>query len=220
MRNGTPRVRVWQKRATLALASAALAACLAACTPAAPPATRPSPDATPTAPAPLPTAVVDVPVQSSELKPPVPSVPPTRLRIDALGIDMSVTDVGIQESGDMEIPIDPSIAGWYRYSSDPTSPQGAMVMAAHVDTRGYPIGPLSKLRDIAAGTPITVDGADGAARTYVVESLTFYDKTVVPLADLFTREGPPTLVVITCGGEYDRAKGSYKDNVVAIARLQ
>lgn len=220
MRTRTPRERGWPQRVALVLASGALAACLAACTGAVPQAARPSAEASRSASAPAPTPVVEVPVQSSELKPPVASVPPTRLRIDSLGIDMSVTDVGVQPSGQMEIPIDPSIAGWYRYGPDATTPEGSMVMAAHVDTRGYPIGPLSRLRDIGAGSVISVDSADGVPRSYVVESLTFYDKTVLPIADLFARVGPPTLVLITCGGPYDREAGHYRDNVVAIARQQ
>lgn len=34
---------------------------------------------------------------------------------------------------------------------------------------------------------------------------------------LFTRTGPPRLAVISCGGTFDRAKRSYRDNVVVIA---
>lgn len=196
-------------------------ACLAACSgPASPPDTAPAAGASRPASVPAPTPVIEVPIQSSALTPPIPTVPPLRVRIDDLGIDMSITDVGVEPSGQMQLPIDPSIAGWYRYGPDAASAAGSMVLAAHVDTRGYPIGPLSKLRDIVAGTLVSVDGADGVTRTYVIESLTLYDKTVLPIDQLFTRDGAPSLVLITCGGPYDREAGHYRDNVVAIARQQ
>ena len=34
--------------------------------------------------------------------------------------------------------------------------------------------------------------------------------------ELFDRDGPPRLVVLTCGGAYD-ARNGYRDNVVVIA---
>jgi hypothetical protein len=36
-------------------------------------------------------------------------------------------------------------------------------------------------------------------------------------ADLFSRQGPPTLTLITCGGAFDEATGHYVDNVVVVA---
>ncbi len=67
---------------------------------------------------------------------------------------------------------------------------------------------------------MTLDGADGSTRTFVVESLDLYEKAALPTSDLFAREGAPALVIITCGGPFDSATGHYRDNVVAIARPQ
>ena len=44
------------------------------------------------------------------------------------------------------------------------------------------------------------------------------DKTRLPTAQLFARDGPPLLTLITCGGEFDRAAGHFRDNVVVHAR--
>ncbi len=113
---------------------------------------------------------------------------------------MTVTDVGIEPSGQMELPVDPATAGWYRYGPDADSTQGNVMLAAHVDAVGYPIGPLAQLRSLAGGETVEVQAADGSTRTYVVESLTFYEKAALPTAELFAREGAPALVIITCGG--------------------
>lgn len=42
-------------------------------------------------------------------------------------------------------------------------------------------------------------------------------KSALPVEDLFSRAGTDRLVLITCGGEFDRTTGRYADNVVAIA---
>lgn len=220
MHRGTPRVHGRMGRATAVLAGTALAACLVACSTPAPQTAASTPTPTPTAStrAPAPTAAVEVPIQSGALPAPTAPVAPVRLRIDALGIDMPVTDVGVEASGQMQLPEDPAIAGWYRYGPDAASTAGNVVLAAHVDSPRYPIGPLARLRDVSVGTPLVVDAADGTARTYVVESLTYYEKAALPTAELFAREGAPALVLITCGGPFDSSTGHYRDNVVAIAR--
>jgi hypothetical protein len=210
-----------------ALAGTALAACLVACMPVGAGDATPTPrriatasPSAPTSPTALPTPAVDVPVQSGALSAPAAAVPPVRLRIDALGVDMPVTDVGIEPSGQMELPVDPAVAGWYRYGPDALSEAGNVMLAAHVDAPDYPIGPLARLRELGPGATLSIDAADGSSRGYVVESLTFYDKTALPTAELFAREGAPALVIITCGGPFDPTTGRYRDNVVAIARQQ
>jgi hypothetical protein len=39
----------------------------------------------------------------------------------------------------------------------------------------------------------------------------------IPIADIFTFEGPSRLALITCGGEFDRSIGSYLENYVVTA---
>jgi hypothetical protein len=42
-------------------------------------------------------------------------------------------------------------------------------------------------------------------------------KRALPLDDLFRRDGPPRLTLITCGGPFLPEFGSYRDNVVVVA---
>jgi hypothetical protein len=41
--------------------------------------------------------------------------------------------------------------------------------------------------------------------------------TQLPAAELFARTGPPRLVLVTCGGDFDPETGSYRANVVVHA---
>ena len=118
----------------------------------------------------------------------------------------------------MGLPVDPAVGGWYQFGPDATSATGNIVISAHVDAPDYPIGPLARLRELGPGAEILVDAENGASRTYVVESVTYYPKADLPTGDLFNRDGPPALVLITCGGAFDSTTGRYRDNVVAIAR--
>nr|WP_236571294.1 class F sortase [Microbacterium hydrocarbonoxydans] len=139
------------------------------------------------------------------------------LTIPSLDIEMPVTDVGVAETGQMELPVDPAVAGWYRYGADAASAAGRILIAAHVDAPDYPIGPLARLRDVPVGESISITAADGSSREFVVESLTYYEKAALPTDELFQRGGPSALVLVTCGGPFDSRSGHYRDNVVAVA---
>ena len=218
MGRGTPSRN--RRRVIPTIAALVGMACLAACTPVAAGDASPasSPAVASERPSPAPTSTLRPEVRPGTLPTVQPALPPQRLRIPALGVDMPVTDVGVEPSGQMELPVDPATAGWYRYGPDADSTAGNIMLAAHVDAVDYPIGPLAQLRSLTAGETVEVLAADGSSRTYVVETLTFYEKTALPTADLFAREGAQGLVIITCGGPFDSSTGHYRDNVVAVAR--
>jgi hypothetical protein len=140
-----------------------------------------------------------------------------RVQIAAKGIDMEVVPVGVEPGGFMELPPDPAIAGWYRFGPDPWSPDGNTVISAHIDAPEYPIGPFAELRDLPADAEVIVTGADGTTAAYGVVSVTYYPKQELPTEAIFAREGTRTLVLITCGGEFDSTTGRYADNVVVVA---
>lgn len=200
------------------IAAAALLAVLAlsACSTSAPPADAvptPSPSVT-TAP---PTPAVDVPVTAATVPPSAAAVPPVDVRIDAIGIDVPVIPVGVESEGFMQLPPDPAVAGWYEFGPTPTSSTGNTVIAAHIDSPDYPIGPFASLRDVPAGAEVLVSSQDGSQNRYAVQTVTYYAKAELPVEQLFARDGAPALVLITCGGEFDRSTGHYRDNVVLVA---
>lgn len=177
---------------------------------------EPVPD--PTAPddahaAPLP----DVPVRDSSLAAqPARSTPaPVSLALPTLGVDVPVDPVGIDADGQMEIPPNAARAGWYRFGPAPGSDRGAAVIAAHVDSvASAGLGPFARLRDLRAGDSAVVALADGSALTYQVREVTSSPKTDVTWPDVFLRDGPPHLVLITCGGRWQPDVRHYSDNVI------
>ncbi len=143
--------------------------------------------------------------------------PPASLSVPDLGIDMPVDGYGLSADGQMALPVSPFRAGWYLYGSAPDSLQGATVVAAHVDSRSEGRGPFSRLRDAQAGMVITVTDTAGVVHTYRVTGIERIAKTDVPWDQVFSAVGEPRLVLVTCGGEWNRQAGSYRHNYVVTA---
>lgn len=172
-------------------------------------------------PTPPPSPVVplpSIPITGTEPAAPQASVAPVRVQVPAVDIDVSVVPVGVQPDGLMELPEDVAVAGWYRYGPDARAEAGSTVVAAHVDSLKYGLGPFARLKGLAVGSEIVVTDESGAARTYLLESIENVLKAEIPLDRVFDRSGEPRLVLITCGGRFDQGTRTYSDNVLVTAR--
>ncbi|WP_020145154.1 class F sortase [Terracoccus sp. 273MFTsu3.1] len=141
---------------------------------------------------------------------------PDRLTIRRLGIDMRVVPVGVARDGEMALPETPAQVGWYRYGPRPGDDAGSTVLAAHLDMPGYGIGPIATVEELRTGDVITVRSGE-VTRRYAVTSVASVRKTTLDLAALFARDGPALLHVVTCGGDFDRERRRYDENVVVTA---
>lgn len=141
---------------------------------------------------------------------------PARVRVPALDIDAAVVEVGVEPDGEMEIPADVSTVGWYRWGPAPGD-DGSAVIAGHVDSRTQGRGAFFDLRQLEPGDTIEVVYDDGTSRTFAVQGRDVIDKQVVPLDDVFRRDGAPQLTLITCGGDFDYGTRHYRSNVVVVA---
>jgi hypothetical protein len=135
-------------------------------------------------------------------------------------VDAPVLGTGVDERGRMAVPLDVRTVGWYRFGSRPGAPAGSAVLAGHVDDRDQGLGAFHRLGDVAVGTGVEVTLADGTTVGYRVSAVERVVKAALPVDRLFARDGPARLVLVTCGGEFDRAAGGYSDNVVVTAEPQ
>jgi LPXTG-site transpeptidase (sortase) family protein len=176
----------------------------------------PLPAAVAVAPAPVAVSASGVAATTPAAAPEEPAAP-IRIRLPTLGTDAPVVPVGVDERGEMAVPDDVRTVGWYRFGPVPGT-AGSSVLAGHVDDRIQGRGAFYRLVELAPGDPVLVGSADGTERRYLVADVERVDKTRLPTAQLFARDGPPLLTLITCGGEFDRAAGHFRDNVVVHAR--
>jgi hypothetical protein len=158
-----------------------------------------------------------VQLRAGELKGPIRHVTrPDRIAIPTIGVDAQVVAVGLEDDGTMEIPVDVATIGWFEPGVRPGQP-GTAVLAGHVDSRTQGRGAFFDLRDLDVEDVVVTTGEDGQPQEWRVVARTRFLKDELPTADLFTREGDPRLVLITCGGAFDATARSYTDNIVVYA---
>ena len=184
----------------------------------------PRPPEAPPAADPAPAAPLELPAPRSEEPeaPEAPSEPPAplTLRIASIAVEAPVVSVGL-DGTEMEIPDDVNEVGWYDPDGLGVRPgtSGTAVFASHVDSRSQGRGVLFELRRIQAGDTLEIDLEDGTTQVWRVTEVVQYPKVAMPMHDIFVWSGPSRIAVITCGGEFDRARRSYTDNVVVYAEL-
>jgi sortase (surface protein transpeptidase) len=170
-----------------------------------------------TASAPRPSAEVNIRRQSAALQPVVQAPVPVRIQIPSVSIDIEIVPVGVEANGFMEIPENVTIAGWYRYGPAPSSDKGSTVITAHVDALVQGLGPFAALSSLPENAEIIVTTEAGEQHRYILESVQNFEKEQLPLDQVFDRSGAPRLVLVTCGGQFDKKSRTYSDNVIAIA---
>ena len=142
---------------------------------------------------------------------------PVGLRIDKLAVAAPVDPYGVDRStGEMDVPDNATDVAWYRYGPKPGEP-GSAVLAAHVDLASSGPGVFFDLRTLSEGDSVVVDYEDGSEARFRVVARVTYDKDELPLDVIFSREGPPVLTLITCGGGFNSNIARYDSNVVVYA---
>jgi hypothetical protein len=140
---------------------------------------------------------------------------PVGLQIDSIDVARyPIRAIGLEDDGQLEIPDETEI-GWYRYGATAGRP-GATVLAAHVSWNRT-AGPFARLGSVEPGARIEVSLDDGSLRHYEVIERAIYGKLELPRDRIWRNTGPETLVLITCGGDFNPEVRRYADNIVIYA---
>jgi hypothetical protein len=146
---------------------------------------------------------------------PVSVAAPVALIIPAIGVRTSLIRLGRTATGSLQVPGTTAVAGWYAGSPRPGE-IGAAVIAGHVDSYRGP-GVFFRLRLLRRGDLILVRRADGSLVAFRVLQAHLYLKTRFPTAAVYGPAPAAELRLVTCGGAFDAATGSYLSNVVVSA---
>ncbi len=166
------------------------------------------------------TATAQVPLRSADLESqgqlwsPDDQNGPVSVRIAAIGLEAQVRSVGVDDNNDFDVP-EAELVGWYKHGPAPGD-TGSTVLAAHVDYGGRP-GAFFDLSALSTGEELEVEMGDGTIHRYRIIENVLYDKTTLPAAELFRKDGDEVLRLITCGGTFDSSERSYLGNVVVTA---
>ncbi|MFD1049297.1 class F sortase, partial [Kibdelosporangium lantanae] len=144
---------------------------------------------------------------------------PTSVEIPKIGAKSSLVSLDLNADGTVQVPpvSTPMQAGWYDKAPTPGE-TGPAVILGHVDGNKQP-GILFRLKDVAKGDDVLVTRQDGRHLRFVVDRVEQVAKDAFPTDEVYGDTTGPELRLITCGGVFDHAAHSYKDNIVVFAKL-
>ncbi|WP_027942067.1 class F sortase [Amycolatopsis taiwanensis] len=171
----------------------------------------------PSAPAP-PTPPGSVAAESSQPAGLAHSVP-TVLDIPKIEVHSTLVQLGLNSDDTIEVPpvSTPLQAGWYSYSPTPGE-IGPAIILGHVDGGGQK-GIFYRLKELLPGDQISVSRQDGSTARFAVTKVDQISKSEFSADDVYGDTAAPELRLITCGGSFDRAAHSYRDNIIVYAAL-
>jgi len=143
---------------------------------------------------------------------------PTGLVIPAIGVRARLIQLGLTASGALQVPSDVGVAGWYAASPRPGA-TGSAVIAGPVDSVSSP-GVFFRLPELRPGDSIYVQRGDGPMAVFQVTQVQTFLKSKFPTAAVYGPVPNAQLRLVTCGGTFDWATGSYLSNVVVFAMVQ
>ena len=140
---------------------------------------------------------------------------PVRLIIPAIGVRTRLIRLGLTSAGTLQVPGSTGVAGWFDRSPRPGA-TGSAIIAGHIDSVAGP-AVFFRLRSLRPGDRVYVRRADGTLAVFRVTAVRTYLKARFPTAAVYGPAPGPQLRLITCGGTFDPALGSYLSNVVVYA---
>jgi Sortase domain len=142
---------------------------------------------------------------------------PVQLGVPAIGLNVSLSTLGLNADGTVQVPTNIAQPGWYRLGPSPGQ-DGSAVILGHVDSyRGPAI--FYKLRSLVPGDLVDVSLADGVSAQFKVTFVAMYSKSSFPDQEVYGGQGHSSLQLVTCGGAFDSHTGHYLSNVVVYTSL-
>ncbi len=142
---------------------------------------------------------------------------PVRLVIPAIGVSTRLVRLGLSAGGTLQVPGSAAVAGWYTRSPRPGA-VGASIIAGHIDSHVGP-GVFFRLARLRPGQRVYVVRVDASVATFRIVSVHVYTKAAFPRRLIYGAVPDAELRLISCGGPFDWATGSYLSNVVVTAIL-
>ena len=149
----------------------------------------------------------------------MPPSEPTELSVPRIGAKSSLIPLGLNPDETVEVPPveKPTQAGWYKHARTPGE-SGPAVLLGHVDGNKQP-GIFFRLKELAAGDEVEVSRKDGTTAKFRVRKTEQIAKDSFPTEAVYGETDQPELRLITCGGSFDQAAHSYRDNIIVYATL-
>jgi Sortase domain len=149
----------------------------------------------------------------------MPASEPVRVEISRIGVRASVLPVGKNRDGTVGVPPlhRPHHAGWYRHGPAPGSRGAAVLLGHYDDLRGPAV--FYRLGEVRPGDVVRVVRRDRRVAVFRVDATEQVPKGRFPHQRVYGPVRYAGLRLVTCGGTFDHAAHSYRDNVIVYAHL-
>ncbi|MEW2402309.1 class F sortase [Streptomyces sp. NPDC046862] len=161
---------------------------------------------------------------AAELPPaaaPLKDARPRRIDIPSLRVQAPVMPRGLDDRGGIDPPpyARSGVVGWYAAGARPGA-AGAALFVGHVDTEDRP-AVFHGLGAMRTGETVRVFRDDGTVAEFTVDDVQVVGRDRFDARQAYgvRQSGRAELRLITCGGTFDRASGTYTANVIVSAYL-
>ena len=154
-----------------------------------------------------------VPVSASML------ISPVQIEIPKLQANAPVIPVATMPGGELDVPRNPRVVGWWAAGAKPGAAKGTAILAGHINYAGVQ-GVLAHIGTLNPGDLVYITGTSAGKRTRMTFKITgvrSYIKQTLPYKEIFDQNSIGRLALVTCGGPFDARTGNYLDNIVAFA---
>lgn len=141
---------------------------------------------------------------------------PVRLIIPAINVNASIQQLGVTQSGEMDVPNNTVDVGWFKLGSRPGE-KGSAVIAGHLNGKNGEAGVFTNLYKLKQGDKLYIEDDKGVSITFVVRENRAYDSGYAE--DVFSSSDSAHLNLITCNGVWDKNKKSYTKRLVVFADI-
>jgi hypothetical protein len=144
---------------------------------------------------------------------------PVAIDIPHIGVQAKIISLGLTSGGTVRVPplTRPFLTSWYDQGPTPGAP-GAAVIFGHVDSAAVGPAVFYRLGDLRPGDLVYITLKDRRTALFRVYSAALYQKAEFPDQAIYGYTSWPSLRLVTCGGEFDRATGHYLSNTVVFAQ--
>ena len=117
----------------------------------------------------------------------------------------------------VQVPTTTTVVGWYKYGPTPGQ-LGSSVLLGHVDSYTGP-GVFFNLKELKPGDLVNVTLSNGVVTHFRVKIVIQYAKTDFPDQLVYGNHDSRELQLVTCGGVFNHATGSYESNIVVFTKF-
>jgi hypothetical protein len=145
--------------------------------------------------------------------------PPSTIKIQSLGIDAKIEQVGLTIAGAIRSPRNPGNAAWYTQSSTPGS-IGNSIIVGHYGWGENRAAIFDTLHLIQKDASIFITDQEGVLHKFIVRDIRTFNASSETEMIFSSTDKKAHLNLITCTGNWDKELQQYPDRLVVFAELE